>query len=138
MQRSPRWTFNALVPEDDATPLGARSYVMESGKKLLTLAQAAELSACSSKTVRRAIDAGKLSACRLGQGAKSDRIHPADLDAWWTNSRLAAVPAPKLPFMPPPPLSMDTEDEVMARILARCRAKAKPSARRKAKGPKIA
>lgn len=36
---------------------------MESGNKLLTLAQAAELSACSTKTLRRAIDAGELAAC---------------------------------------------------------------------------
>lgn len=109
--------------------------VNESGK-LLTLAQAAELSACSVKTLRRAIEAGKLSACRLGQGAKSDRIHPTDLDAWWAKSRLVAVPSPKLPFMPPPRLSMETEGEQMARILARCGGKAKPVTKGKAKRAK--
>lgn len=65
---------------------------MESGNKLLTLAQAAELSACSTKTLRRAIDAGELATVRLGQSAKSDRIHAVDLEAWWQRSRY--VPRP--------------------------------------------
>ncbi|MFG6110645.1 helix-turn-helix domain-containing protein [Stenotrophomonas nematodicola] len=71
---------------------------MSDGGKLLTLAQAAELSACSTKTLRRAIDAGKLTACRLGQGAKSDRIHPVDLDAWWAASRLEPMQFPSFPY----------------------------------------
>lgn len=99
----------------------------------MTLAQAAELSACSTKTLRRAIDAGQLTAYRLGQGAKSDRIHPAELDAWWAKSRLAVVPPIRLPMASP---SLETEDEQIARILARSATKAKPSARRKAKGSK--
>jgi len=48
--------------------------------KLMTLAEAAERSAYSPKTIRRAIDAGQLTAVRLGSGAKSDQIHPTDLE----------------------------------------------------------
>lgn len=55
--------------------------------KLMTLAEAAERSACSPKTIRRAIDAGQLVAVRLGSSARSDRIHPADLEGWWRRSR---------------------------------------------------
>lgn len=96
---------------------------MESGNKLLTLAQAAELSACSTKTLRRAIDAGKLATVRLGQSAKSDRIHAADLDAWWQRSRY--VP----PSMPVPPKVAFTKpltssaEERIAELLATKRTK---------------
>lgn len=103
---------------------------METTNKLLTMAQAAELSACSTKTLRRAIDAGQLTAYRLGQGAKSDRIHPAELDAWWAKSRLAVAPPIRLPIASP---SLETEDEQIARILARSAAKSKPPATRKTK-----
>lgn len=54
---------------------------------LMTISEAAERSACSSKTIRRAIDAGQLAAVRLGKSARSDRIHPVDLDVWWQRSR---------------------------------------------------
>lgn len=55
---------------------------MSAAEKLMTLAQAAEHCACHPRTLRRAIDNGELSACRLGQGPKSDRIHPVDLAVW--------------------------------------------------------
>lgn len=61
---------------------------MSDAGKLLTVAEAADLSACSTKTLRRAINAGQLKVCRLGQSAKSDRVHPNDLSAWWAQSRL--------------------------------------------------
>ncbi|WP_089237125.1 MULTISPECIES: helix-turn-helix domain-containing protein [Stenotrophomonas] len=96
---------------------------MESGNKLLTLAQAAELSACSTKTLRRAIDAGELATVRLGQSAKSDRIHAADLDAWWQRSRYVPPPMPvfpKAPFMGP--LVSDV-DERLQKLLATKRTK---------------
>ncbi|MCU1197520.1 helix-turn-helix domain-containing protein [Stenotrophomonas maltophilia] len=70
---------------------------MESSHKLLTLAQAADLCACHPRTLRRAINDGHLTAMRLGQSAKSDRIHVADLEAWWQRSRY--VPPP-MPFFP--------------------------------------
>jgi len=60
---------------------------MNDAGKLLTVAEAAERSACSIKTLRRAIHAGQLKVCRLGQSAKSDRVHPDDLGAWWAQSR---------------------------------------------------
>ena len=47
---------------------------------LLTVKQAAEQLAISSKQVRRLIDAGKLPAVRLGKTARSDRIVPTDLE----------------------------------------------------------
>ena len=103
---------------------------MSDGGKLLTLAQAAELSACSTKTLRRAIDAGKLTAYRLGQGAKSDRIHPVDLDAWWAASRLEPVHFPSLPYAHPP-VPLDTVDERLDRLLGPSKGKKKPAAKRK-------
>lgn len=96
---------------------------MESGNKLLTLAQAADLSACSKKTLRRAIDAGELATVRLGQSAKSDRIHAADLDAWWQRSRYVPPPRPVFPkatFMGP--LVSDV-DERLEKLLATKRTK---------------
>lgn len=98
----------------------------------MTLAQAAELSACSTKTLRRAIDAGQLTAYRLGQGAKSDRIHPAELDAWWAKSRLAVAPPIRLPVASP---SLETEDELVAKILARCPGKSNPKIKERSKKP---
>lgn len=91
---------------------------MESGNKLLTLAQAAELSACSKKTLRRAIDAGELATVRLGQSAKSDRIHPADLDTWWQRSRYVPPPMqvfPKATFIGP---LVSDADERLEKLLA--------------------
>lgn len=49
---------------------------------LLTIRQAAEKLAVSPKTIRRAIDSGRLKVRRLGQSAKSERIHPNDLEAF--------------------------------------------------------
>lgn len=79
---------------------------MESSNKLLTLMEAAELSACSTRTLRRAIDSGQLAAVRLGQSAKSDRIRREDLEAWWNQCRLRPVAAPRKSIrdIPPPPL----------------------------------
>jgi excisionase family DNA binding protein len=98
----------------------------------MTLAQAAELSACSTKTLRRAIDAGRLKACRLGQGAKSDRIHPADLDAWWAASRLEPLQFPAFPYarLAPP---IDTVDERLDRLLSPSQRKKKPLSKQKAR-----
>lgn len=66
---------------------------MDSNPKLMTLAEAAKQSACSTKTLRRAIDAGQLVACRLGVSAKSDRIHAADLADWWERSKVKPATA---------------------------------------------
>lgn len=89
---------------------------MSDAGKLLTVAQAAELSACSTKTLRRAIDAGQLQACRLGQSAKSDRIHPDDLNAWWARSRVTVAPLP-FPKLSPLPLPRDSADDRVAEML---------------------
>ncbi len=102
---------------------------MSDTRKLLTLAQAAELSACSTKALRRAIDAGQLQACRLGQSARSDRIHPNDLSTWWAQSRVAtpqlSLPAPSL--RPP---RWDSADDRVAEMLGVRRPRAKPLSRR--------
>lgn len=105
---------------------------METTNKLLTMAQAAELSACSTKTLRRAIDAGSLAACRLGQGAKSDRIHPTDLNAWWAASRLEPVQFPAFPYgrLAPP---LDMVDERLDRLLSPSQRKKKPVSKPKAR-----
>lgn len=99
---------------------------MSDNGRLMTLAQAAERSACSVKTVRRAIDNGQLTAYRLGQGAKSDRIHPAELDAWWAKSRLA-IPHFSFPNPPRRPIPQDSADESLADMLGIPRPGAKPS-----------
>ncbi|MDR7192719.1 helix-turn-helix domain-containing protein [Luteimonas terrae] len=68
-------------------------------EKLLTLAQAADQSGCSVKTLRRAMASGHLVAVRLGEGPKSDRIHPDDLAAFWASRRTTGalqVPPPTL------------------------------------------
>jgi len=84
--------------------------------KLMTLAQAAEKCACSTKTLRRAIDAGALTAYRLGQGAKSDRIHPADLNIWWGKCKVQTCQSPSGP-MEAIKLPSDTADERLERLL---------------------
>lgn len=91
--------------------------------KLMTLAQAAELCACHPRTLRRAINDGQLTAMRLGQSAKSDRIHAADLEAWWQRSRY--VPPPMLDFPKASftkPLTSSTEERI-AELLATKRTK---------------
>lgn len=96
---------------------------MESGNRLLTLAQAAELSACSKQTLRRAIDDGELATVRLGRSAKSDRIHRADLEAWWQRSRYVPPPMPAFPkatFMGP---LVSDADERLEKLLATRRTK---------------
>jgi len=85
--------------------------------KLMTLAQAAELCACHPRTLRRAINDGQLTAMRLGQSAKSDRIHTADLEAWWQRSRYVPPPMPEFPkttFMGP--LVSDADDRLEERL----------------------
>ena len=57
------------------------------GSMLLTIRQAAEHLACSPKMVRRAIDRGELKCVRIGESARSDRIHPEDLEAFITTKR---------------------------------------------------
>lgn len=68
----------------------------------MTLAEAAERSACSPKTIRRAVDAGQLVAVRLGASARSDRIHPADLEDRWKQSRHVFAPRPAIAGTYPP------------------------------------
>ena len=46
---------------------------------LLTIPQAAELLACSTRQVRRLIDGGQLAYVRLGKTGRSDRIVEAEL-----------------------------------------------------------
>lgn len=55
--------------------------------ELLTLREAAGPLKCSPKQVRRLIDAGLLKAVRLGIGARSDRVHPADLEDYISRGR---------------------------------------------------
>lgn len=90
---------------------------MSAAEKLMTLAQAAEHCACSVKTLRRAIDAGQLAAARLGQGPRSDRIHPADLAVWWAKCKVKVCPSPSVPTDTIKSPS-DTADERIARLLA--------------------
>ncbi|HEL5329123.1 excisionase family DNA-binding protein [Stenotrophomonas maltophilia] len=106
---------------------------MESNNKLLTLMQAAELSACSIKTLRRAIEAGRLAVTRLGQSAKSDRIHVDDLEKWWRQSQYVAPPMPVFPDRIKVPI-FSGADERLERLLATNRTKAanKPRPGRKA------
>lgn len=70
---------------------------MGTSEQLMTLSQAADNCACSTKTLRRAIDAGQLTACRLGSSPKSDRIHPADLNAWWAKCKVKTCQSPSVP-----------------------------------------
>lgn len=96
---------------------------MGPGDKLMTLAQAAELCACHPRTLRRAINDGQLTAMRLGQSAKSDRIHAADLEAWWQRSRYVSPPMPAFPkanFMGP---LVSDADERLEKLLATKRTK---------------
>lgn len=85
--------------------------------KLMTLAEAAERSACSPKTVRRAIDAGQPAAVRLGASAKSDRIHPDDLEDWWKRSRVTAASARSAPRPSSGPLPITSADARIAELL---------------------
>lgn len=95
---------------------------MAAADRLMTLAQAADNCACSPKTLRRAIDAGQLVACRLGQGPKSDRIHPADLNAWWAKCKVATCQSPSAP-MGTIKLPSASADEQLASLLAIGRSK---------------
>lgn len=83
--------------------------------KLMTMAEAAERSACSPKTVRRAIDTGQLTAVRLGSSARSDRIHPADLEDWWRRSRQSPRSTPPSSALACP--HMPSADERLAALL---------------------
>ncbi len=86
--------------------------------KLMTLAEAAERSACSPKTIRRAIDAGQLVAVRLGASARSDRVHPADLEDWWERSRRASAVGPAAPRASQCVPRPGSADERLAALLA--------------------
>lgn len=86
--------------------------------KLMTLAEAAERSACSPKTIRRAIDGGQLTSIRLGSSAKSDRIHPADLEDWWERSRRTSAVLPAAPKASQAAPRPSSADERLAALLA--------------------
>lgn len=60
-----------------------------SADMLLTVAQAAAQLAVCAKTLRRAIDRGELPVVRLGETARADRIHPADLENYINKLRRA-------------------------------------------------
>jgi excisionase family DNA binding protein len=63
---------------------------------LLTFAEAAERCRCSIKTLRRAANAGKLTVTRLGSSARSDRLHPRDLNAYLQRSRVCQSTSAKM------------------------------------------
>ena len=44
--------------------------------RLYTVLEIANMSACSVKLIRAAINSGELKAVRLGKSARSDRVHP--------------------------------------------------------------
>lgn len=54
---------------------------------LLSIRKAAEKCGVSPRHLRRQIDNGRLRVTRLGETAKSDRIHPDDLDDYINRSR---------------------------------------------------
>ncbi|MBA0284507.1 DNA-binding protein [Stenotrophomonas maltophilia] len=100
---------------------------MDPDGKLMTLAQAAEHCACHPRTLRRAIDNGELAACRLGQGPKSDRIHPVDLAAWLDKCRAKTLcQSPSVPTATIK-LQLDTAEERIARLLDTGRSKTRKS-----------
>src|SRR3954453_20949660 len=75
--------------------------------RLLTPQDVADRCQISTKTVLRAIRAGRLRACRLGTRG-GFRIHPADAEAWIASSivepnRAAPRPAPLADPPPAPP-----------------------------------
>jgi hypothetical protein len=70
---------------------------MSDRPRLLSFAQAAEDCGCGVKLLRRAWKAGLLTVTRLGVGPKSDRIHPADLEAWIARSKLDVCQSPSVP-----------------------------------------
>jgi excisionase family DNA binding protein len=89
---------------------------MSAAERLLTLAQAAERSECSPKTLRRAIAAGELVAVRLGSSSKSDRIHPADLAAFWARKKVASCQSPSAPKGAIKSPSVSAEERLAARL----------------------
>ena len=86
------------------------------GEGLLTVAQAAERSRCSERMLRRAMNDGDLEAVRLGGGPKSDRIHPADLAAFWARRRIKPCQSQSAPTAAIRSPSA-TADERIARLL---------------------
>lgn len=100
---------------------------MSAAEKLMTVAQAAEHCACNPRTLRRAIDIGELAACRLGQGPKSDRIHPVDLAVWLGKCKVKnqcqslSVPTATIK------LQSDTVEERIARLLDSGRSRTRKS-----------
>lgn len=87
--------------------------------RLLTFAEAAELCAVSPSTLRRAQRCGDLTVIRFGKGAKSDRIHPADLSAFQAARRFQMAPI-SLPSVGPVLAgrsSVESAEEACRRIL---------------------
>lgn len=60
---------------------------MEAEPQLLTLDEAATMLRVNRRVLRRAIAAGRLRVVRLGEGSRSDRIHPDDLRQYVESSR---------------------------------------------------
>src|SRR5690606_14693559 len=85
--------------------------------KLLTFEQAAERCECDARTLRRAAASGDLAVVRLGSGPKSDRIHPADLAAFWARRRVKQCQSPSVKTEAIRSPSA-TADERTARLLA--------------------
>lgn len=88
---------------------------MSDAGKLLTLDQSDELLACSSRTLRCATDTEQLQACRLGQRAKSDRIHPDELDGVGPAQSCGPPLSLPAPSLGPPP--QDSADDRVAEML---------------------
>jgi len=87
-------------------------------ESLLTFQQAAERSGCCPKMLRRAVSSGDLAVIRLGSSAKSDRIHPDDLAAFWASRRYTPPALPKIQTFARPAPSPDSAEERLAKLLA--------------------
>lgn len=79
-------------------------------EKLLTPADVAELCQLSTKTVLRAIRAGRLRASRLGEHA-AFRVRPEDVDAWIEATVLEPV------RKEPPPLHAVAHPNTVGRLV---------------------
>lgn len=84
--------------------------------RLLSFAQAAEDCGCGVKLLRRAWKAGLLTVTRLGTGPKSDRIHPADLEAWLARSKIDACQSPSVPRAAIRLRSATADERIAARL----------------------
>ena len=95
--------------------------------QLLTISETAKRLSCSTRMVRRLVATGRLRVVRLGETARSDRVHPDDLEAFVQVRRGEIAPCRSENAVLSGKLTSRTKDVELEKLLGMGPQKPRPS-----------